>query len=234
MDIYVLYRDMRTFGFKEDFYKEASDQGVVFIRYTLEDKPEVEAVQEEEEGRPVIRVVVTEPILEQKLMLDADMLCLAAASIPPAGNHALSQMLKVTQNEDGFFQEAHMKLRPVDFATDGIFMCGTAHSPKFIDESIAQAQAAASRAVTILSKKEIQAGGSVSIVDITKCTGCSLCVIVCPFHAIELSNEIGTAEVNPALCKGCGVCASSCRSGAIDVAGANDEQILSLLTALTS
>jgi heterodisulfide reductase subunit A len=227
MDIYVLYRDMRTFGFKEDFYKEASNQGVVFIRYTLEDKPEVEATQEEEEGRSVIRVLVTEPMLGQKLILDADMLCLAAASIPPAGNHALSQMLKVTQNEDGFFQEAHMKLRPVDFATDGIFMCGTAHSPKFIDESIAQAQAAASRAVTILSKQEIQAGGSVSKVDGSKCTGCSLCVSVCPYNAVALNIETGIAEVNSALCKGCGVCASSCRSGAIDVAGANDEQILS-------
>jgi heterodisulfide reductase subunit A len=160
-------------------------------------------------------------------MLDADMLCLAAASIPPAGNHALSQMLKVTQNEDGFFQEAHMKLRPVDFATDGIFMCGTAHSPKFIDESIAQAQAAASRAVTVLSKQAMQAGGSVSVVNDSKCTGCSLCLFVCPFNAIDLNTETGIAEVNPALCKGCGVCAASCRSGAIDVAGANDEQILS-------
>jgi heterodisulfide reductase subunit A len=232
MDIYVLYRDMRTFGFKEDFYKAASDQGVVFIRYTLEDRPEVEATQEEEEGRPVIRVTVTEPMLEQKLMLDADMICLAAASIPPADNHALSQRLKIPQNEDGFFQEAHMKLRPVDFANDGIFMCGTAHSPKFIDESISQAQAAASRAVTILSKKEMQAGGSVSAVDRFKCTGCSLCAMVCPYHAIDLNDETRVAEVNPALCKGCGVCASSCRSGAIDVAGANDEQILSLLTVL--
>ena len=120
-----------------------------------------------------------------------------------------------------------MKLRPVDFATDGIFMCGTAHSPKFIDESIAQAQAAASRAVTILSKQEMQAGGSVSMVDVSKCTGCSLCVFVCPFNAIDPNKETGIAEVNPALCKRCGVCASSCRSGAIDVAGANDEQILS-------
>ena len=231
MDIYVLYRDMRTFGFKEDFYKKACDQGVVFIRHTLEEKPEAEAVRDEE-GRPVIRVYVREPVLGQKLMLDADVLCLAAASVSPGGNHALSQMLKVPQNEDGFFLEAHLKLRPVDFATDGIFMCGTAHSPKFIDESISQAQAAASRAMTILSRESMQAGGPVAMVDASKCTGCSLCVSVCPYHAIELTKDTETAEVNPALCKGCGVCASSCRSGALDVAGVKDGQILAQLVSL--
>jgi heterodisulfide reductase subunit A len=165
-------------------------------------------------------------------MLDADVLCLAAASVSPGGNHALSQMLKVPQNEDGFFLEAHLKLRPVDFATDGIFMCGTAHSPKFIDESISQAQAAASRAMTILSRESMQAGGPVAMVDASKCTGCSLCVSVCPYHAIELTKDTETAEVNPALCKGCGVCASSCRSGALDVAGVKDGQILAQLVSL--
>ncbi|MBN2125210.1 MAG: CoB--CoM heterodisulfide reductase iron-sulfur subunit A family protein [Deltaproteobacteria bacterium] len=231
MEIYVLYRDMRTYGLREDYYKKASDLGVIFIRYDVDDKPLVEAV--EEEGRPVLRVTVTEPILGQRLVVDADGLCLAAASVPPAGTRSLSHMLKVPQNEDGFFLEAHMKLRPVDFSTEGIFMCGTAHSPKFIDESIAQAQAAASRAMTILAREEMKAGGPICLVNALKCVGCGVCQQVCPYGAIALDAERGTAEVNPALCKGCGVCAASCRSGALDVAGVNDEQTLLMIRSIS-
>lgn len=231
MEIYVLYRDMRTYGFKEDYYREASDREVVFIRYDVDDKPEVQAV--EEEGQSRLRVTVKEPILGHPLMIDADMICLAAATVPPKDNHSLSQMLKVPLNEDNFFQEAHMKLRPVDFATDGIFMCGTAHSPKFIDESIAQAQAAASRAITILVNKEMKAGGTICEVNTWKCTGCGLCQDVCPFAAVQVDEKEGVARVNAALCKGCGLCVSSCRSGALDVAGFNDEQTLSLIRSLS-
>lgn len=230
MDVYVLYRDMRTYGFKEDYYKRASDQGVVFIRYDIDDKPNVATV--EEDGKAVIKVTVTEPILGQSVMLSADMVCLAAASIPPNDNKNLAQMLKITQNEDGFFLEAHMKLRPVDFATDGIFMCGTAHSPKFIEECIAQAQAAASRAVTILAREEMKAGGSISVVDVTMCTGCGICEEICAFKAIEVDQEKGVAVVNSALCKGCGLCSASCRSGALDVGGFNNEQTLLLVDAI--
>jgi len=180
-----------------------------------------------------LQVIVNEPILGQPLMINADMICLAAATIPPEGNRSLSQMLKTPLNEDGFFMEAHMKLRPVDFATDGIFMCGTTHSPKFIDESIAQAEAAASRAFTILGRKEMKAGGPVVAVNDRKCSGCGLCEEVCSYGAIAINTGTKVAEVTQALCKGCGVCASSCRSGALDMACFSDKQVLLMLKSLS-
>ncbi len=218
-----------TYGFKEDYYKKASDQGVIFIRYEVDDKPDIRKV--EGNGRAFLRLTATEPILGQRIEIDADMVCLASASVPPASNKPLSQLLKVPLNEDGFYMEAHMKLRPVDFATDGIFMCGTAHNPKFIDESIAQAEAAASRAMTILAKEELTAGGPVSRVQPAKCTGCGVCWAVCPYQAIS-KGEDGKAVVNEALCKGCGVCVSSCRSGALDLGGVSDEQTWSAIQAV--
>ncbi len=231
MEITVLYRDMRTYGFREDCYREAADQGVVFIRYDPDDRPEVETV--EEEGRSLLRVIAKEPVLGQRLILDADRVALAAATIPSAGNQVLSQLLKVPLNEDGFFMEAHMKLRPVDFATDGIFMAGLAHSPKFIDESIAQARAAASRAMTILAKTEITAGGTICAVNEQKCTGCGVCQEICPFHAIEVAPEAQRVVIHEALCKGCGLCVSSCRSGALDIKGFSEEQTLCLIEAVS-
>ena len=229
MDVYVLYRDIRTYGFKEDYYKKASDQGVIFIRYEVDDKPDIRAI--EENGKAFLRLTATEPILGQRIEIDADMVCLASASVPPEGNRPLSRLLKVPLNEDGFFMEAHMKLRPVDFATDGIFMCGTAHNPKFIDESIAQAEAAASRAMTILAKEELTAGGPVSRVQPSRCSGCGVCWTVCPYQAIS-RGEDGIALVNEALCKGCGVCVASCRSGAMDLGGVSDEQTWSAIRAV--
>jgi heterodisulfide reductase subunit A len=187
MDVYVLYRDIRTYGFKEDYYKKASDQGVIFIRYEVDDKPDIRPV--EEDGRSFLRLTAMEPILGRRIEIYVDMVCLASASVPPASNKPLSRLLKVPLNEDGFFMEAHMKLRPVDFATDGIFMCGTAHYPKFIDESIAQAEAAASRAMTILAKEELTAGGPVSRIQPSKCTGCGVCWMVCPYQAISKGED---------------------------------------------
>ncbi|MBW1706137.1 MAG: CoB--CoM heterodisulfide reductase iron-sulfur subunit A family protein, partial [Deltaproteobacteria bacterium] len=230
MEIYVLYRDMRTYGFREDYYREAAEHEVKFIRYEEDDKPDVQAA--EESGKSVLRVIVTEPTLGQRLMIEADMIALGVATVPRAGNRELSRMLKVPLNEDGFFMEAHMKLRPVDFATDGIFMAGLAHGPKFIDESIAQAQAAASRATTILSKDEMMAGGQVCTVDERKCTGCGVCEEICPFTAIEVNPKEEVALINKALCKGCGLCVSSCRSGALDVMGFSEEQTLCLIEAI--
>ncbi|MFC2010579.1 4Fe-4S binding protein, partial [Chloroflexota bacterium] len=230
MEIYILYRDMRTYGLMEDYYREAAEHEVKFIRYDSDDKPAVEIV--EEGGQNIIRVEVTDPNLGQRIMLDADVLALGAATVAPAGNKELSQLLKVPLNEDNFFMEAHMKLRPVDFANDGIFMCGLAHYPKFISESIAQAEAAASRAVTVLAKEELKAGGSVCIVNKRKCVGCGVCQEVCPFNAIEVEAEEKVAVVNEALCKGCGVCASSCRSGALDIEGFSDQETLTLVQAL--
>jgi heterodisulfide reductase subunit A len=164
-------------------------------------------------------------------MLDADMVALGVATVPGADNTTVSQLLKVPLTEDDFFMEAHMKLRPVDFATDGIFMCGLAHGTKFIDESIAQAQAAASRAMTILAQEQMKSGGAIATVTAGRCTGCGLCEEVCPFHAIEVDAKDQVAVVNEALCKGCGVCASSCRSGAVDIGGVSDEETLSLVRA---
>ncbi|MFC2073122.1 FAD-dependent oxidoreductase [Chloroflexota bacterium] len=230
MEIYILYRDMRTYGLKEDYYLEAAEHEVKFIRYDIEDKPEVEVV--EEGGQNILRVRITDPNLGQRLQLDPDILTLGVATVSPAGNKELSQLLKVPLEQDRFFMEAHMKLRPVDFASDGIFMCGLAHYPKFIDESIAQAEAAAARAVTVLAKEEMKAGGSVCIVDKRKCSGCGVCQEVCPFNAIEVAAEEKVAVINEALCKGCGICASSCRSGALDLEGVSDEETLSLVLAL--
>jgi len=231
MEIYILYRDMRTYGFREDYYREAADQGVIFIRYDADDKPEVEVV--EENGRSVLKVLIAEPVLGKRLMLDADMLALGVATVPPTGSRKLSQLLKVPLNEDGFFMEAHMKLRPVDFAVDGIFMAGLAHSPKFIDESVAQAKAAASRAMTILSKDEIMADGIISAVNGEKCTGCGVCEEICSFNAIDVDPEDKVAVINNALCKGCGLCSSSCRSGALDIMGFSEEQTMTLIEAVT-
>jgi len=229
MDVYVLYRDMRTYGFKEDYYKKASDQGVVFIRYEAEDRPDMEAV--EEDGRTFLRLTVTEPILGQRIEIDADMVCLAAASVPPAGNRLLSRMLKVPLNEDGFFLEAHMKLRPVDFSTDGIFMCGAAHSPKFIDESIAQAQAAASKALTILTRTSIEGEATVAEVEEALCSGCRVCEMACPYDAVKKDEEKRVSVVNQALCKGCGTCAAACPSGAMKGKHFSTDQILAEILA---
>jgi heterodisulfide reductase subunit A len=229
MDVYILYRDMRTYGFREDYYKKASDQGVIFIRYDVDDPPDIRAA--EEDGRSLLRLTATEPMLGERIEIDADLVCLAVATVPRAGNRPLSRLLKVPLNEDGFFMEAHMKLRPVDFATDGIFMAGTAHNPKFIDESISQAQAAASRAMTILAREQLRAGGPVSRVTSAKCSACGLCQRVCPYQAISPGVD-GIAIVNEALCKGCGVCVSSCRSGALDLGGVSDRQTWSIIQAL--
>ncbi|MBA7594512.1 Ion-translocating oxidoreductase complex subunit B [subsurface metagenome] len=230
MDIYLLYRDMRTYAFREDYYREAADKGVKFIRYDVDDKPQVEAV--EEGGKSILRVSVPDPVLGQRLLLDADFIALAAATVAPQGNKELSQLYKVPLNEDGFFLEAHMKLRPVDFSTDGVFMCGLAHNPKSIDESIAQAQAAASRAVTILSKEAIPAGGIIAFINKDACSGCKLCIQVCPYNAISFDEQEGVAVVSELECKGCGNCAAICPSGACSTGGFEDGQILAQIEAL--
>jgi heterodisulfide reductase subunit A len=231
MEIYILYRDMRTYAFKEDYYQKAAEQEVKFIRYDIDDKPEVEVVQEE--GQKILRVSVTEPILGQRLVIDADMLALGVAIVPPADNRELSQLFKVPLNEDRSFLEAHMKLRPVDFATDGIFMCGLAHSPKFIDESSAQAQAAASRAATVMVKDFVAAEGIICSVDENICSGCGVCELICPYKAIQVNREMRVAKVNEALCKGCGSCCSACVAGVISMNHFEDEQILAQIEALT-
>ncbi|HKZ94737.1 MAG TPA: CoB--CoM heterodisulfide reductase iron-sulfur subunit A family protein [Candidatus Bathyarchaeia archaeon] len=227
-DVYVLYKDMRTFGFMEDYYREASDKGVIFIRYDDEHKPNVT----KKEGK--LTVAAWEPVLKEWVPIEPDLLILSVATVPQPDNKHLAEMLKVPLSKDGFFLEAHMKLRPVDFATDGVFLCGMAHSPKFIDESIAQACAAAARAATVLSKSTLEMEGSIANVDENLCSGCKICESLCVYNAIEMrmNSEKPVAKVIEALCKGCGVCGSSCPTKAITLGHFTNEQILAQVKAV--
>ncbi len=218
MDIVVLYRDMRTYGKREELYRAAREAGVVFVRYSKDLKPVVGA---DGDG---VSVEFRDPVLDRVLNVHADILCLASAIVSHRDD-ALSQFFKVPMDGDGWFLEAHQKLRPVDFANDGVFLCGMAHYPKPIDESIAQAQAAASRALTVLSMDSIQVGGVVSVIDPDLCSGCLACIAVCPFNAISFNEEKKVAEVNEALCKGCGACAAACPSEVPVLMGFNNSEI---------
>ncbi len=227
MRVYVLYRDIRTYAEKEELYKEAREQGVIFIRYSLDDKPKVDAV----DGN--LMVTVKDHVLQRPVTLKADRLILAAA-IEPFRDETLAQFFKVPINEEGFFAEAHVKLSPSSFATDGVFLCGLAHYPKPIDESIAQAQAAVSAAVTVLARKNITTIGTVARVEPMVCSACGVCVEICPYSAPNFRTQgpfAGKAEINAALCKGCGLCVASCRSGALQLQGFEDSQLLAMLTA---
>ncbi|MFC1712545.1 FAD-dependent oxidoreductase [Candidatus Poribacteria bacterium] len=229
-NVFILYRDMRTYGFKEVYYQKAREAGIIFIRYDLSNKPKVSV----EDGK--LYVSVMDPVLGEELLLEPDLLALSAAAVPNEDSHNLAQMLRVPLNADGFFMEAHVKLRPVDFATEGIFVCGLCHSPKSMEETIDQACAAVSRAITILSSDVIEAEGQISQVDVTKCSACGMCETVCAYKAIEVEivderRGIKAAQINEALCKGCGVCAANCRCEAVDVKGFTDEQIFAAINA---
>jgi heterodisulfide reductase subunit A2 len=229
MQIFILYRDMRTYGEREYLYKKARAAGIVFIRYKLEQKPQVSVTQE------VIRVAVIDHVLGRPVEIQADLLTLASAVIP-AGDESLAQFFKVPMNEDGFFVEKHAKLGPSEFATDGVFLCGMSHYPKPIDESVAQGRAAASRALTLLAQKTIHTSGTVALADPFMCSRCGVCVAICPYSApffTEAGPNAGKAEVNPVLCKGCGLCVASCRSGAIHLKGFDNNQIFAQLFSLS-
>jgi heterodisulfide reductase subunit A len=217
-EIYVLFKDMRTYGFREDYYTKASDYGVKFILYDDEHKP----VVKDEDG---LTVEVLDPVLKKTLKIKPDKVVLSIGMEPRKENTELAKMLKVPISKDGFFLEAHMKLRPLDFATEGIFLCGAAHSPKFVEECISQASGAAARACTILSKSEISAEGIVSQVDEELCYGCGICVLNCPYNAVELDEENQKAKVVSALCKGCGVCGATCPKHAIVMCHFTDQQV---------
>jgi len=222
MRVYILYRDIRTFGQREELYRKAREMGVIFIRYTLEEKPKVE-----KHGDGLL-VTVKDHVLGRPLQIQADYLNLATAILPTEGQKQIAQMLKVPLNDEGFYLEAHIKLRPVDFSTDGVFVCGLAHYPKPLEESVAQAQAAATRAAGLLGKKTIDIEPIVSVVNEEKCIGCGLCEMSCAFGAIRLKKVIGKgfrAENYSALCKGCGVCAAGCPQRAIDMKHFREEQI---------
>ncbi len=223
MDVYIVYRDMRTYGLREDLYRQARLKGVHFVRYVLNEGLTVEP------GGDDLSVLFTDYVLNRKLELKSQMVVLASAMVTTKDD-ATPQIFKVPINDDGFYVEAHAKLRPVDFATDGVFVCGLAHGPKPVDETIAQAQAAAARAVTILSSATTLVGGVVAEIDLVRCTGCAVCVEVCPYQAISL-NEDNKAVVNESLCKGCGTCAASCRSGAVALRGFTNAAIFSQIMA---
>jgi heterodisulfide reductase subunit A-like polyferredoxin len=225
MDVCILYRDIRTYGQREELYRRARAAGVIFIRYSVDEKPQVEV-----DSQGGLRLEIKDHILQRPLLLTPDFITLATA-IETQGAEALAQLFKVPLNQDEFFLEAHAKLRPVECATDGVFLCGLAHYPKPLEESISQAQGAASRAITVLAQKTLQVSGEVAGVNPVKCSACGVCMEICPFGAPGF-NDRGLAEINLALCKGCGLCVASCRSGAIDLKGFEDKHIFAMIEEL--
>ncbi len=231
--ITILYQDIRTYGFKENLYTRARELGIRFIRYDPDRKPEVQI------GDIGIVVQTFDQTLGLPLALNPEILVLSNPIVPSDGSSQLASTCKTAVDGDGFFLEAHVKLRPVDFATEGLFMAGMAHYPKLMDETIAHAQAAASRASIILSKDTLSAGGIIAEVDASKCVGCLTCVRVCPFdvpiidEAIEGNGDIqGAAYIEPTICQGCGICVSECPAKAIDLLHYQDDQIMIKLDAL--
>lgn len=226
-EITILFRDIRTYGFKEKYYREAREKGVIFLRYDEDNPPKV--IPEDSQ----LKIEVSTP-RKEKIYINSDLLVLSAGIYANREeNEDLAKMLKVPLNDDNFFLEAHVKLRPVDFATEGVFVAGLAHCPKTIEDSIAQANAAVSRACTILSKDEIEAEGKTAMVIPERCIGCGMCIENCAYSAIELVDDrrFGRiAQVNQALCKGCGACSGNCRCAAIDILGFSGEQIFAMIT----
>jgi heterodisulfide reductase subunit A len=224
-NVYILYRDVRTYGFREGYYTKARQQDVRFLRYPDDQKPEV---TQNGEG---LQVEVFSPALNVPVEIPADLVVLSAGIVADEGNEEISKFLKVPLNQDKFFLEAHMKLRPVDFATDGVFLCGLAHSAKSVDESIIQAQATASRAATVLAKDRIELEATISHVLDESCDGCAYCVEPCPYQAITLIEYMSkgsikkTVEVNETACKGCGCCMATCPKKGILVKGFTLEQL---------
>ncbi len=225
MDVYILYRDLRTYGFREDLYREARQEGITFIRYDLEHLPQAEVDDSDN-----LSLVVIDHVLGRAIRLSPDLLVLASAIIPNE-NKELCELFKVPVNDEGFLIEAHMKLRPVDFASDGLFMAGLAHYPKPLDESIAQAKAAVARSMTILSRESILVGGVVATVDPDRCAACVTCVRTCPYGAPRIGEE-GHAVIDPAECRGCGACVAECPGKAIRLDHFTDEQIIAKTDAL--
>ena len=223
--VIILYRDMRMYGFLEEHYARARRAGIRFVRYEEKRKPQVSAAD------GALELTAYNPVLRESVSFHPDLLVLSTATVP-ADTAQLAATLKVPRTTDGFFLEAHMKLRPVDFASEGIYLCGIAHSPKLIDESLSQASAAVSRACTILSRETIQVGGVVSVVDQEKCAACLSCVRVCPYNVPTINVE-GAAEIEVAKCQGCGLCASECPAKAISLQHFTDEQIIAKCEAIS-
>ncbi len=242
LKIQILYKDIRVYGLTEQLYTDVRDQGVLFFRYDDNHKPAVEISNTQKSPThddPEILVQSWDLSLNRPIAFKPDLLILSMPVIPNQDMKKLSNLFKVSLDRDGFFLEAHVKLRPVDFATEGIYMAGLAHYPKLIEESIIQAKAAASRASIVLSKDTLKAGGSVSVVDQSKCTGCLTCVRVCPFEVPVIQKDVpgageilGAAYIEPAVCQGCGICVAECPAQAIDLMYYTDSQLKAKVAAL--
>jgi heterodisulfide reductase subunit A len=231
--VYVLYRDIRTYGFKESYYTRARQQGVVFVRYDENCKPEVSrsASRDGSRNRGALQVTVYDQTLGMPIGISADLVVLSAGIHPHEDNRRIAQFLKVPLNAEGFFLEAHMKLRPVDFMTDGVFLCGLAHAPKSMEESILQAQAASARAASVLVLDRLELGANISQVVDETCDGCAYCVDTCPFKAITLLEYMWkgsvkkVVETNDSVCKGCGCCQATCPKKGVFIRGFTLDQI---------
>jgi len=216
--VFILYRDMRLYGQMEEYYTEARKQGVIFVRYHKENPPVAKA---SDEG---VLVTVKDHVLQRDVEICADVLVLSAGVMPNISDELVSKM-KLNANPEGYFLEAHVKLRPVEMGTDAVFLCGTAHGPKLISEAIVQANAAASRAVTFLSKDEIKLSAIKAEVFPDHCVKCLTCVRSCPFEVPRFNVAAGEIQIDPALCQGCGVCACVCPRQAINLNNYEDDQI---------
>ncbi len=223
--VIILYKDMRTYGFKEAFYTQARQKGILFIRFSDGNKPAVSIANGQ------LSVKVEDPTLHLPLTLHPDLLVLSEAVVPNEGSKELANLFKFPLTLDGFFLEAHVKLRPVDFATDGLYLCGMAHYPKSINETISQAEAASARAATILSQDSLQVGGVVAVVEGERCAACLTCVRVCPY-SVPVINARGEAEIDVAKCKGCGSCVAECPARAIELMHFRDRQLWAKAQAL--
>ena len=239
VEVTVFYRDVRTYGFSEEYYQKAREEGVLFLRYEPEAKPEVHRGQwppghrgqwppgqARQDGS--LRIRYRNLLLDRQEQMEVDLLVLSTGMEPDA-DRSVASILKLPLNRDGFLLEAHAKLRPLDFPTEGIYLCGAAHSPKTIPEAISQAAGAAARAVTLLSKDRIQSSGMTVLVNERICCGCGVCVEVCPYEARVINEGSGKAEIIEVLCQGCGACATACPNGATLQIGFTKTQVYHML-----
>ncbi|MBP8646064.1 MAG: CoB--CoM heterodisulfide reductase iron-sulfur subunit A family protein [Syntrophobacteraceae bacterium] len=232
-NVFVLYRDIRSFGQREELYRRARELGVIFINYEIHEKPEVHIRENE------LQLVVWDHVLHERVSLSADVLVLSTAIVPQGEVRELANLYKIPVDADGFLREAHVKLRPVDCATEGIFLAGLAHYPKPIEEAVAQAQAAVSRAVTVLSKRRIDLDPVRATVDVERCDGCALCLDVCPYHAITMEDPTRLEgkqriHISAAKCKGCGICQATCPKEGVNVGGFTHRQLSAQIKAAMS
>ena len=226
-DVFILYREIRTYGFREKYYTAAREKGIRFVRYEVEHKPAVFSDNDR------LRIETKDPVLGRTLLIDSDLLVLAPAIVPQDDTEDLARMLKAPLTREKFILEAHMKLRPVDCSVDGVFLTGMAHAPKNVEETIAQAEAAASRAATIISKAEYTPEAIVASVDEDVCAACGVCVSVCSYDAPEIITVRGkkVSRINKVLCKGCGACTSACPSSAVQQLGFRTKQLSEMVSA---